>query len=347
MSAADVPAHARYRLNYTHDVRDHAPFYYSRKDRTTAFAERLGLHARFDVDEDEDDEAGAGAADVLANPHVKAERTGSGRGSSGTPRVRMRLTASSELARGVALPASFQLEHAADLPIWDQGRAGSCTAHAVCTALYSLNFAAWSSARFNPSRLYVYNTTRQFAQGSLLDDSGAYVFDACATAERARVAAAAAFSNDVSVNLTVAPPLAAVRSAAATPWNASFDYLLLFADGPTTAADVGVVKSALVNGSAVVIGFVVYDAAMAAVDIAPYVLKRPSRGDTLAGGHCVCIVGYDDERDCGTDGLGAFRVHNSWYETMPYVPWADNGCFWMSYAYAKALTYDFYACGAL
>ena len=56
---------------------------------------------------------------------------------------------------------------------------------------------------------------------------------------------------------------------------------------------------------------------------------QPEKSKSLAGGHAVCIVGYDDNKFGG-----AFRVVNSFGED-----WGDNGFFWIRYpdfqVYAK------------
>jgi hypothetical protein len=47
------------------------------------------------------------------------------------------------------------------------------------------------------------------------------------------------------------------------------------------------------------------------------------------GGHAVCIVGYDDNKQTA-DGPGAFRLVNSWG-----TDWGNGGYFWMSYHAVK------------
>ena len=46
---------------------------------------------------------------------------------------------------------------------------------------------------------------------------------------------------------------------------------------------------------------------------------------SIRGGHAQCIVGYDDSKSTN-DGVGAFRVVNSWG-----TGWGNNGYYWMSY----------------
>jgi C1A family cysteine protease len=53
-----------------------------------------------------------------------------------------------------------------------------------------------------------------------------------------------------------------------------------------------------------------------------------SKSGHLAG-HCMLIVGYDDE-------LGAFRVRNSWGTS-----WGDNGHLWLDYGYLERVDPEF------
>jgi C1A family cysteine protease len=52
-------------------------------------------------------------------------------------------------------------------------------------------------------------------------------------------------------------------------------------------------------------------------------------GLSLAGGHGICIVGYDDTHQM-EDGTGALEFINSWGTS-----WGQSGYGWMSYTYAE------------
>lgn len=56
-----------------------------------------------------------------------------------------------------------------------------------------------------------------------------------------------------------------------------------------------------------------------------YTYCASERYGTMRGGHIVTFVGYDDDR-VTADGLGAFRMVNSWGTS-----WGDAGYWWMSY----------------
>ena len=255
---------------------------------------------------------------------------------------RARLGVPTRPKRRPALPASYNILSALSLsrlPVWDQGNYGSCTAHGTCLAAFIVNYAAWTSGAyaataFDPSRFYAYNMTRMYAQTPLTLDEGAYIFDACAEMERARCAPTATFPY-ASGNFSAPPPLAAVTSAAATPWAPGFDYVLIAPDLPSEA-DLTAMKAAIANDEPIVFGFEVFSSAMSAAASAPYALTSPAPFDANIGGHCVTLIGYDDAR-VTADGAGAFRARNSWG-----ADWADGGDFWISYAYMAAHAFDFY-----
>ena len=276
--------------------------------------------------------------------------TATGHGTSLAERLGITST-SGVMKPKVILSSSHFLTHYQALPVWDQGQEGSCTAHATCTALFNINFVEWKD-HFNPSRSYVYNTTRQYAHDSLTKDTGAFVFDACAAVERARICSLDAFPYSAAT-FQIAPPLSAIKSAATTPWQ-PFDFVCLMSNEPTTPDDFIKIKNALSHNCAVVFGFYVYRDVMEAAGREPYVLKTPQTSAKCIGAHCVCLVGYDDTFSSSSDGSGAFLAHNSWYWNSPgdpgYVAWGNAkvtpGCFWITYEYMKQNAYDFYACGS-
>jgi C1A family cysteine protease len=50
---------------------------------------------------------------------------------------------------------------------------------------------------------------------------------------------------------------------------------------------------------------------------------------SVAGGHCMAIVGYNDKFVCADGSLGAFKVRNSWG-----VGWGLGGDCWMPYSFS-------------
>ena len=84
-------------------------------------------------------------------------------------------------------------------------------------------------------------------------------------------------------------------------------------------------KQALAHGFPVVFGFTVYDSfesnAVAATGMMPY---PNTITEQVLGGHCVCLVGYDDTPGSPTNGY--FICRNSWG-----TDWGDHGYFYMPY----------------
>jgi C1A family cysteine protease len=79
------------------------------------------------------------------------------------------------------------------------------------------------------------------------------------------------------------------------------------------------VKTALAGGNVVSIGFVVYSSFE---DIgSDGVMSMPAKGEQVLGGHAVCVVGYDDQKQ-------SLIVRNSWG-----AGWADHGYFYMPYKF--------------
>ncbi len=84
------------------------------------------------------------------------------------------------------------------------------------------------------------------------------------------------------------------------------------------------VKAHLLNGNAAVFAFTVYENFD---NISNYnnIYCLSEVNGPPRGGHCVTLCGFDDNL-VTSDGIGAFRVANSWGSG-----WGDGGYFWMSY----------------
>ncbi len=214
-----------------------------------------------------------------------------------------------------ALPSS--VDHSADMPsVGNQASQGSCTAWA--TAYYHKGYQEWaehnwsmadSNHLFSPS--FVYNQINGGADnGSSFGDAFQVLCDMGSSSILLKP------YNDG--DCTSWPSEAAYDSA--IPYRCEEWFWFDLYD------DLGVegVKQCLADGNNVVIGLLVYanydnissyDNTFCVSDLS---------GD-IRGGHANCIVGYDDSL-VTHDGLGAFRVVNSWGTN-----WGDKGYYWMSY----------------
>jgi C1A family cysteine protease len=96
----------------------------------------------------------------------------------------------------------------------------------------------------------------------------------------------------------------------------------------TTDAGINSVKQRLANGQTCVLGISCYDN-MFTIKNFDNIYTVYDKYGINRGGHGVCIVGYDDNKDT-KDGIGAFKLVNSWG-----TGWGDNGYWWMSYYAVK------------
>ena len=123
------------------------------------------------------------------------------------------------------------------------------------------------------------------------------------------------------------------------------DYVKLFRITEAKEAKVRAVKQALAENAPVVVGIQTTNS-MGNLSFVNRILPRlksavttlvfsdgskagsgaqwqPYQSNSLAFGHAMCVVGYDDT----LFGTGAFKLINSWGTS-----WGNNGYFWMSYA---------------
>lgn len=164
------------------------------------------------------------------------------------------------------------------------------------------------------ARLAQYYWSR-LIEGTVNEDSGATITDAVKATKIYGVGDESLWPYDVS-KFTVAPTAPVVANAAAHK----------VTDEAAVPQDLTTLKSTLASGTPIVFGFDVYDYIMSAeFSKGGKVLQPPGQNgigqETLQGGHCVVLVGYDDKKQ-------AFLVRNSWGSG-----WGEGGHFWMSYSY--------------
>lgn|GEM_PF-1466535 len=110
----------------------------------------------------------------------------------------------------------------------------------------------------------------------------------------------------------------------------SASYSIIFANNnPGTVVDVTPIKDALTGGPVVAGTYIYWSAGWDDINDGNVALTDIPVGDVSAGGHAVCLVGYDDNH-VTDDGLGAFKFINSWGPG-----WGQSGYGWISYAYAS------------
>ena len=204
-------------------------------------------------------------------------------------------------ARAIKVPSSFKSANIG--AVKDQGQLGSCTGHGGTTATEIVSKKEGKTIVLSP--MYLYWFTR-FLEGTTSTDAGAEVRDVFKAGKQFGIAPETAWSY-------------LIRQFKTRPSKTACLAALVFKDlqYEAVAQDINIIKNAIVTNENVIIGFDVYDNFF---DIGMDG-TMPAPAGNLAGGHCVCIYGYDDVRN-------AVLCRNSWGDA-----WGQNGDFWMPYSY--------------
>lgn len=216
------------------------------------------------------------------------------------------LTFSATLPTIKALPSKVDLRPNCP-PVYDQGDLGSCTANGVGAAVQFAQMKLGKKA-FIPSRLFIYYSERVI-EGSVSSDSGAQVRDGI----KAVATIGAPPETDwpyVITQFAVQPPATAYSDA-------KLDLVSTYAKVPQTLMQL---QGCLAEGFPIVFGFTVYTSFESPTVAKTGIVPMPDpAGESVLGGHCMLIVGYDNKKR-------VFIVRNSWnttwgmkgYCTMPY-----------------------------
>lgn len=218
-----------------------------------------------------------------------------------------------------SLPKSVDLRPLCkEIPIYDQGSLGSCTANAL-GFLYDFleNRTAKDPNSYRPSRLDLYWHER-FLEGTVYEDSGAAIRDGIKCLNRFGVCSEEMWPYDID-KFTEEPP-------ANCKENARGHRALLYKRLIQTHNSL---KSCLASGLPFCFGIQVYPSFSMAGLNGGYV-PMPPKSEKADGGHAVAAVGYDDDKQ-------VYTVRNSWGET-----WGDAGHFYLPYDYMvdPVLSYD-------
>jgi C1A family cysteine protease len=211
------------------------------------------------------------------------------------------------------LPSSADVFMGLNLPVYDQGTLGSCTANAgvLYRRWLAQRFAQYSSPDQDLSRLFLYYQERVL-DGDPASDDGAEVRDVFRVLAKVGVCPEAAdpYSVGLFASTAMNDSPADLRDASAYKIGAYHRIL-----------DVETAKQCLASGYAVALGFVVYKSfeEIAGKGIMP----MPKPGEQVLGGHAVVIYAYDDAMHDG-----CFSVRNSWGPD-----WGAKGDFFMPYAF--------------
>jgi C1A family cysteine protease len=226
-----------------------------------------------------------------------------------------RVNALPHLGVGAPLPTRIDAFAGLNLPVYDQGEIGSCTANAgvLYRRFLAQRFSKYSAGDQNLSRLFLYYQERKLQWNNAVnDDSGAAIRD---------IFYVLAHTGVCPEDIDPYNP-AYFASAVVNDSQKDLEGARIFRIGAYhRVPDAMTARSVLASGYAIALGFTVYESFE---DIGGDGLMRmPRKGEAVLGGHAVVIRGYDDEKS-------EFLVQNSWG-----VGWGDKGCFRMPYRFLE------------
>jgi len=234
------------------------------------------------------------------------------------------------------LPTSVDLRQWCS-PIEDQGRLGSCTAHAGVGIIEYYERKSFGR-HIDASRLFLYKVTRNLMK--IKGDTGAYL--------RTTIGAMVLFGvppeeywpyTDSLQDFDNEPPAFCYSFAQ------NYKTIKYYRHDPPSAdaeAILDRIKTYLSAGHPAMFGFTVYSSIEQASDSGQ--IPFPSLRDRIEGGHAVVAVGYDDRLKIrnrfGGDGTtGALLIRNSWGKG-----WGEDGYGWLPYEYIlRGLAEDFWS----
>ncbi len=235
-----------------------------------------------------------------------------------------------------SLPTSVDLRPWCS-PVEDQGRLGSCTAHAGVGIIEYYERKSFGH-HIDASRLFLYKVTRNLMK--MRGDTGAYL--------RTTIGAMVLFGvppeefwpyKDSADEFDKEPPAFCYSFAQ------NYKTIKYYRHDPPSADAEDIlnrIKTYLSAGHPSMFGFTVYSSIEQASDSGQ--IPFPSPRDRIEGGHAVVAIGYDDKikiKNRFEDNVttGALLIRNSWGKD-----WGEEGYGWLPYEYVlRGLAEDFWS----
>ncbi len=215
-----------------------------------------------------------------------------------------------------AIPPSVDMRNLCS-PVRDQGQLGSCTGFALGAGMRE--FLEIKSGKPSPmvvlSPLFIYYQERKL-EHHVNEDSGATIRDGMKVLAKIGVCPEADDPYDIT-KFTKQPSRRAVTDAK--------QFLIAAYHRITTLIGL---KQTLAQGSAAVLGIVVYESFEAPKTASSGHVPMPKPGEQVLGGHAVFCAGYQD--DTQYEGGGYLIVKNSWG-----TGFGDKGYVYLPYAYVQ------------
>ena len=223
----------------------------------------------------------------------------------------------------ISLPSSVDLREWCP-PIEDQGKLGSCTAQAGAGLVEYFENKAFGKY-IDASRLFLYKATRNLL--NFKGDTGAYIRTTLGALVLFGVPPEKYWPYNISKYDT--EPTAFCYSFAQNYQTAS--YFKLDTPDLTPNELFTRIKQYLANGIPPMFGFTVYSSYRQADKTGK--IPYPGPKESVAGGHAVMAVGYDDliqitNTISGKTTTGALLIRNSWGTS-----WGVSGYGWLPYDY--------------
>jgi C1A family cysteine protease len=204
-------------------------------------------------------------------------------------------------------------------PVYNQGQLGSCTANGIAGAI-EFDQQKQGNKAFLPSRLFIYYNERVI-EGTVDQDSGAQVRDGIKSVATLGAPPETIWPYDIA-KFEDKPPAVAYTDA-------KLDLVSIYS---RVSQNLLQMQGCLAEGYPFVFGFTVYESFESPTVAETGIVPMPQSGETVAGGHCVVAVGYDD-------ATRTFIIRNSWG-----VSWGMKGYCTMPYEYliSPSLASDFW-----
>jgi hypothetical protein len=210
-------------------------------------------------------------------------------------------------------PTSIDLRTSISVTVYDQGNLGSCVANGTSYCIQYDQIKTLMTHKFQPSRLYIYYNTRVI-EGTVNEDSGTSVRGALISTNRNGSCPETLWPYTISKFAT--KPSSESYTSGGKHLVTNYVRIIQTLDQ---------MRQSLIDGYPIVFGMVVYES-FGTIDSTGN-MPLPSQGETILGGHCMAIVGYND-------ATSRFIVRNSWGGD-----WGDHGYCYIPYSY---LTSDDY-----